>query len=117
KTSISGRVLAGGFGPTSFGTQYTGSPYSGLQGVAGVTVTLQDSSGNVVATTTTGKDGSYTFNELDLGSYSVVVSLSGTGRQTTRLTRAVSLTRGAAINAIDFLLDTNYNPKCGPGGF
>lgn len=40
-------------------------------GVGGVTVTLLDSDGNVVATTTTAADGSYTFSDLDAGDYVV----------------------------------------------
>ncbi|MEJ6402774.1 SdrD B-like domain-containing protein, partial [Yoonia sp. 2307UL14-13] len=41
-------------------------------GVAGVPVTLQDADGNDVATTTTGADGSYVFEDLDAGDYVVV---------------------------------------------
>lgn len=39
---------------------------------SGVTVTLKDSEGNDVATTTTGEDGQYLFSDLPLGEYSVV---------------------------------------------
>ncbi|WP_295045377.1 SdrD B-like domain-containing protein [uncultured Paracoccus sp.] len=40
-------------------------------GAAGVTVKLLDASGAVIATTTTAADGSYVFENLDAGSYSV----------------------------------------------
>ncbi|MBU2958958.1 SdrD B-like domain-containing protein [Paracoccus sp. 1_MG-2023] len=41
-------------------------------GVAGVTVQLLDATGNVVATTTTGADGGYLFDDLQPGEYRVV---------------------------------------------
>jgi uncharacterized protein YfaS (alpha-2-macroglobulin family) len=37
-------------------------------------VTLVDSVGNVVTTTTTGEDGAYAFTDLDSGEYSVIAS-------------------------------------------
>jgi hypothetical protein len=40
-------------------------------GIAGATVQLLDSTGNVVQTTTTGADGKYTFGNLAAGSYKV----------------------------------------------
>ncbi len=44
----------------------------GEMGVAGVPVTLLDADGAEVATTTTADDGSYLFEDLDAGEYSVV---------------------------------------------
>ncbi|MEZ5039334.1 MAG: SdrD B-like domain-containing protein [Saprospiraceae bacterium] len=43
----------------------------GDTGVEGVTVNLKDESGEVIETTTTGPDGSYSFENLDPGTYSV----------------------------------------------
>ncbi|MEZ5039338.1 MAG: SdrD B-like domain-containing protein [Saprospiraceae bacterium] len=43
----------------------------GDTGVEGVTVNLKDESGDVIETTTTGPDGSYSFTGLDPGTYSV----------------------------------------------
>ncbi|MET8679066.1 MFS transporter [Streptomyces sp. NPDC004647] len=37
-------------------------------------VTLVDAAGNVVATSTTGEDGAYTFTDLDTGDYTLIVS-------------------------------------------
>jgi len=42
--------------------------------LGGVTVTLEDGSGNVIATTTTNPDGSYEFDGLASGNYVVVVT-------------------------------------------
>ncbi|WP_457664695.1 SdrD B-like domain-containing protein [Thiolapillus sp.] len=41
-------------------------------GIAGVTVELRDSSNNVVGTTTTAADGSYSFTGLSVGDYTVI---------------------------------------------
>ncbi|MGD0877316.1 MAG: sortase [Anaerolineales bacterium] len=68
--SISGTV----FNDTNAnGVQDTGEP-----GIPGVTVTLYDQNNNVVATTTTAADGSYSFTNLQPGVYTVVeTNLSG----------------------------------------
>ncbi|MDO5631676.1 MAG: SdrD B-like domain-containing protein [Paracoccus sp. (in: a-proteobacteria)] len=49
-------------------------------GVQGVTVQLLDANGNLVATTTTGADGSYLFGNLQPGNYTVVFPTSVNGR-------------------------------------
>ncbi|WP_176745730.1 SdrD B-like domain-containing protein, partial [Staphylococcus sp. HMSC068H08] len=41
------------------------------KGIAGVTVTLKDSDGNVLKTTTTDESGKYQFTDLDSGDYIV----------------------------------------------
>ena len=41
-------------------------------GISGVTVTLKDSDGNVIASTTTDSNGNYLFEEVPAGSYTVV---------------------------------------------
>ena len=53
--------------------------YDGSEkGVSGINVELDDGEGNKVASTTTGRDGSYNFGTLTPGSYTVKVS-SGNG--------------------------------------
>lgn len=51
-----------------------GAQNGGESGISGITVTLQDGSGTVVATTTTDGNGKYLFNRLAPGTYSVLVS-------------------------------------------
>lgn len=43
-------------------------------GVGGVTITLRDGNGNLVATTTTASDGSYSFANLPVGDYTLIES-------------------------------------------
>ena len=50
----------------------TDGDYYGDSGLPGVTLTLLDASGNSVATTTTNTNGSYFFNNLPAGDYTVV---------------------------------------------
>ncbi|MGB5661351.1 MAG: SdrD B-like domain-containing protein, partial [Thermoanaerobaculia bacterium] len=51
-----------------------GAQDAGEPGLAGVTVNLVDSSGNIVATTTTAADGSYLFSGVPDGDYTVSLS-------------------------------------------
>ncbi|WP_338663291.1 SdrD B-like domain-containing protein [Pararoseomonas sp. SCSIO 73927] len=70
-------VSAGFFAPTSIsGTSFTDTNGDGIQGtgeagVAGQTVQLLSAAGNVVATTTTGAGGAYSFANLAPGTYQV----------------------------------------------
>ncbi|MEB3517250.1 SdrD B-like domain-containing protein, partial [Staphylococcus haemolyticus] len=41
------------------------------KGIAGVTVTLKDSDGNTIGTTTTDESGKYQFTDLENGTYEV----------------------------------------------
>ncbi|NRB53755.1 MAG: DUF11 domain-containing protein, partial [Saprospiraceae bacterium] len=50
---------------------FNGIQDDGDTGVGGVTVNLKDESGNVIETTTTADDGSYSFDDLIPGTYSV----------------------------------------------
>jgi large repetitive protein len=63
-TSINGTVFVDG--GIKDGIQQAGEP-----GKPGVTVTLKDKAGNVVATTITGPDGSYSFPNLPAGDYTI----------------------------------------------
>lgn len=67
-----------------FDVNYNGSFDADEIGLAGVTVTLVDATGEVVGTTTTAADGTYRFTNLPAGSYTVVVG-SVNGLQPTTL--------------------------------
>jgi hypothetical protein len=70
KASISGTVNLNLFGGNRGGI-----------GLPGLTVELQDTSGDILATTTTGRGGTYTFNQLSTGNTNPELSpgVSGTG--------------------------------------
>ncbi|TNC22946.1 hypothetical protein FG385_23685 [Amycolatopsis alkalitolerans] len=53
-----------------------GAPDPGEPGAAGLTVTMKDAAGHVVATTRTGQDGGYLLDDLPDGSYQVCVDLA-----------------------------------------
>jgi hypothetical protein len=80
QASISGTVFAG-----SGGTGHRGSP---AQGLAGVTVQLQDTGGNVLATTVTDAQGHYRFNQFS--------GLSATGPYVVRLVVPAGFTQISA---------------------
>ncbi len=64
---------------------------AGDSGLGGLTVTLLDSKGQTVATTTTAADGSYNFPNLPPGSYSVVETVKSGYGTDTPITLPVSL--------------------------
>ena len=67
--SIAGRVYRD--------SDKSGSYTDGEETFSGVTVDLLDKNGNVVATTTTDKDGNYSFEKLPAGTYRVKVHTDG----------------------------------------
>ena len=67
--SIAGRVYRD--------SDKSGSYTDGEEAFSGVTVDLLDKDGNVVATTTTDKDGKYSFSKLPAGTYRVKVHPDG----------------------------------------
>ena len=95
KDNASGKISIGADNPTQTGVNFgynpnntiKGSVYrddnrsssrdGGEEGYQGQTVQLLDQDGNVVATTTTGADGSYSFEHLPDGTYSVKVVKDG----------------------------------------
>jgi peroxidase len=115
-TSISGRL--------SLSADQLGSgPHCGGAGtgtnngaVAGVTVTLLDSSGSVVATTTTDARGNYQFKGLDLDTYTVKATVTVNGTTST-YSRTVALTRGIGIDGIDLGPLQSLGGHGGPGGY
>ena len=65
-----------------------------------------------MATTTTDRNGAYQFNQVDLGTYTV----RETGSTGTTQEQTVSLTKGEAVTAIDFVEGTVTTPvKPNPG--
>ncbi|WP_176744747.1 SdrD B-like domain-containing protein, partial [Staphylococcus sp. HMSC065C09] len=52
-------------------TNKDGIQDSDEKGIAGVTVTLKDSDGNTIGTTTTDESGKYQFTDLENGTYEV----------------------------------------------
>ncbi len=58
-----------------FDSNGNGARDEGEPGIPGVTVTLRDSSGNTVTTTQTLADGSYAFNDVTPGTYSLRITL------------------------------------------
>lgn len=96
KTSISGRVTSG-------------DPRH-LMGLSQVKIELHDSTGAVVAITTTDSSGAYRFEQLDLGTYTVTeVKAKGTAAMKT-----VALTKSGEITNINFV-DTTVSPPVASG--
>ncbi len=92
---------------------------SGQPGVAGVTVQLQDGSGNVLATTVTNSQGQYTFNQLSgpaanpeiasgvsgTGYYHVVLVLPPTLQQASPNPGSILISRGGMnVSGVDFVV-------------
>ena len=107
QTSISGQVELDLSGP--------GRLNLGAIPLPGVVVQLLDSSGNVVASTHTARDGSYTFDDLALGTYRVAVSTPFGLLQSTPKSVKVDLTRSEAIDSIDFDLTLPFQLPGRPG--
>jgi peroxidase len=103
QTSISGQVSVDGNGPHD----------SHRSGAAGVLVELEDSSGNVVASTETSSDGSFTFGDVGLGNFRVTIAPTGQFAKSA-LSTPVSVTRGGAITSIDFDLHDGLQSPGGP---
>jgi hypothetical protein len=89
------------------------STMTGGTGLSGIKIELLDGDGNVVATTTTDRNGAYRFSQVDLGSYTV----RETGSTGMKQEKTVSLTKGEAVMVIDFVertVTTPVNPSPGP---
>jgi hypothetical protein len=96
-------------------------------GVAGITVELEDSDGEVVATTVTNRRGNYSFNQLSTGNADVVDSpgLSATGKyqivvvpptgRTAPAAATIQITRGDTnLNGVNFSLASRMIPSPTP---
>jgi hypothetical protein len=86
----------------------------------GIPVYLFDTTGRLIATTTSGPDGSYSFGSLGAGSYQVVVNdgspqLDGTFN-TTPTIRAVTITNAPVVDQ-DFGFTSSYDMGDLPDGY
>ena len=71
---------------------------AGEPGVSGVTIRLLNATGSIVETTTTNGDGTYSFNSVTPGSYTIQqVQLGGYG-SSTPVNRAVTVTSAGLLN-------------------
>jgi len=100
-------------------------------GVPGVTVQLEDTSGDVLATTTTDRQGHYSFNQLSgpaanvenasgisgTGLYNVVLSLPTWLRQTTASPDSILISRGGLnVTGVNFGIGLNFGDLSNRGG-
>ncbi len=97
--SIGGSVVAGGIGASD------PSP----RGLSGITVRLEDSDGNVLATTATDSSGRYNFNQLDglggTGDYTVALVVPTGYTQSSRNPSTIAISRGGIdLSGVDFVL-------------
>ena len=92
--SIEGRVFLDGDGD--------GRADRNERGLRGVTVELLDEDGNVIASAITGRDGSYAFDDLELGVYTVRIILPRGWQETTRGPYEIDLTRAEEFSSVNF---------------
>jgi hypothetical protein len=93
-------------------------------GVPGVTVQLEDTSGDILATATTGRNGQYSLNQLSgpaanvenasgvsgTGTYRIVLSLPSWLEQTGSSPGSVTITRGAQnVTGVNFNIGINWS--------
>jgi peroxidase len=93
-------------------------------GIPGITVQLEDTSGDILATTTTSRNGQYSFNQLSgpaanvenpsgvsgTGTYQIVLSLPSWLQQTGRGPGSIAITRGGQnVSGVNFNIGINWN--------
>jgi hypothetical protein len=71
-------------------------------GLPGITVELVDDAGNVMASTTTGRNGRYTFEDVDFGEYRVRLSLPSSLRQASTDPDPIGITRSQDVTNVSF---------------
>jgi peroxidase len=111
QASISGTVFAGGGG--------SGHRDSAAKGLAGVTVQLQDTGGNVLATTVTDRQGHYRFDQFSglsaTGQYVVRLVLPDGYTQDSANPSTILISRGGLnVTGINFHLAANSSSPGGP---
>lgn len=97
------------YDPSVIGVVVTTTPGQFLpQGVAGITVELENAGGAVIATTLTNADGYYSFGQEAAGNYSVVILPPSSDQQVALSPTTVAVTIGARdldnISAVNFLV-------------
>jgi hypothetical protein len=90
--TIAGRVFADANG--------NGVLDRGERGVAGITLQLLDANGNVLQTTVSAWDGSYSFRQLDPGTYYVREVVPNSGKPVT--SGPIVFTRGMVVTGVNF---------------
>jgi hypothetical protein len=88
--------------------------------LAGVTVQLQDDSGNVVATTVTNSRGDYSFNQLNgvsaTGNYTVRIVVPSGDTQTSANPSTILISRGDLdVSGVDFVVAQSSQDTVSPG--
>ncbi len=102
-------VTGSGYTFGELGSGISGKVYQEVTNVplAGVTITLRDSTNNVVGTTTTAPDGTYSFGNLPPGTYSIIETQPPIWNSVSPNTLNVTLTKTGLVNQ-DFI--ENYPP-------
>ncbi|MFT3881115.1 MAG: peroxidase family protein [Gemmatales bacterium] len=72
------------------------------RGIKGRLMDLIDLDGNVIATTLTAKDGSYMFDNVDIGNYQVRCALPANVSPTMYPTEEIAITRGMSVGYVRF---------------
>jgi hypothetical protein len=114
------------------GTVFRGGPRNTPpQGAAGITVHLEDGSGDVLATTVTDSRGRYSFNQLSgpaanpengsgvsaTGSYSVVLVLPSGARLASPAPASILISRGGlTVAGVNFTISSGNTPPGGGSG-
>jgi len=92
--TVSGKVF--------FDADQNGRFNRGDAGLRGLTVQLLDADGNLIASAITARDGSYSFENVDLGVYRVRLVVPTSWRLTTPTTGPIDMTRGEEVPPILF---------------
>jgi len=104
-------------GEVFFDANYNGVCNPDEIGLGGVTVTLQQADGTVVATTTSDANGAYTFTDLPVGSYLVLVADVNGLMPTTLNEHAVELAADTCVDDTGYGLDFTAIGSMSANGF
>jgi peroxidase len=102
-------------GQVSAASNSTSAGNKGSVGLQEITVQLLDSTNTVIATAITDKQGNYTFDGLDLGTYHVQIVLTASQTQTSPNPADLVATKGITFCNVNFIVATTTTPTK-PGG-